>query len=65
MPSTIDPCLFLRDNLAIILYVDDAILISRDDSVISEFLTKLKKAEFEFTEDGDFASYLGVTIKSF
>ena len=62
-PSDIDPCLFLKDNLAIIVYVDDAIILSRDDSTITTFLNKLEKDSFEFTIDGDFASYLGVTIK--
>ena len=60
--SPIDPCLFLRENLSIIVYVDDAILMSKDDITIDKFLDKMTKDNFEFTVDGDFASYLGVTV---
>ena len=60
--SPIDPCLFLRENLSIIVYVDDAILMSKDDKTIDNFLGKMATDDFEFTVDGDFASYLGVTV---
>ena len=49
----------MRDEIAIIVYVDDAILISKDSSIIDKFLEKLERDSFEFTVDGDFASYLG------
>ena len=39
----VDSCLFLRPGLAIILYVDDAILISKDSSEASHKQSKSSK----------------------
>ena len=61
--SEFDPCLFLRHDCMICLYVDDAILHARDDAVLDSVLKQIAAAQFPFTRDADFASYLGVLIE--
>ena len=61
--SDFDPCLFIRHDCMICLYVDDAIIHARDDATISSVKAQLEKAELAFSEDTDFASYLGVLIE--
>jgi hypothetical protein len=59
--SAIDSCLFLRNDCAFILYVDDGIFFSKDDQVMDAILTQLGK-DFDVEVQGDFAGYLGVEI---
>ena len=61
--SSYDPCLFIRKDCLLCLYVDDAILHAKDDSVLREVLDAIKAAGFAYSEDEDFASYLGVLIE--
>ena len=61
--SSYDPCLFIRKDCLLCLYVDDAILHARDESVLREVLSCIDKAGFAFSEDKDFASYLGVLVE--
>ena len=62
--SEIDPCLFVRRDCVIVLYVDDAILMSRNDASIDKVLQELKDAKYSFSREGDFRSYLGVQIEN-
>jgi hypothetical protein len=61
--SIIDPCLFLKDNIAFVNYVDDGIFIAKNDSDISKEMAHLAKLSFDFSEEDDYAGYLGVQIK--
>lgn len=60
--SDIDPCIFIRDDMIIISYVDDCVLISYSKDVIDIFIKDLGVGEenFVFTDDGDLKNYLGV-----
>ena len=53
--------------MIILVYVDDCILISKEDLVIQNFIRSLKAGteDFVFTEEGTMNSYLGVDISSF
>ena len=61
--SEFDPCLFMRNDCIILLYVDDAILMARDDAAIEKALQELRDAKYSFSRDGDFRSYLGIQIE--
>jgi hypothetical protein len=63
--SVIDSCLYYRDNLTFIHYVDDGIIISNNnnDNAIERFITKLKDLGFYLGKESDYAGYLGVEIK--
>jgi hypothetical protein len=61
--SAIDSCLYYRDNLIFIHYVDDGIIISNDDEAIKRFITELQDLGFDLGKESDYAGYLGVEIK--
>ena len=56
--STIDECLFTKKGLLLILYVDDACLISPSQSAILQEISSLQK-DFDLTDEGPFQDYLG------
>ena len=62
--SLSDPCVFIRENMIVLVYVDDCILISKDPSVVEKFIQSLKdgKENFDFTDKGSMSSYLGVDV---
>jgi histone deacetylase 1/2 len=60
--STIDPCLFLRKDIIIVLYVDDCILFARSDAVLDNFLSNLKDS-FTLTSAMDVGAFLGIDIR--
>ena len=64
LPSAVDPCVFIRNNCIILIYVDDCIIISKEEKVIDDFVTSMinGKENFILTDDGDLARFLGVEI---
>jgi len=62
--SVADPCVFLRENMIILCYVDDCILLSPKKEIIDEFLISLKHGpeQFIFTDEGNIERYLGVEV---
>ena len=50
--------------MIVLTYVDDCILISKESSVIDEFIQSLKNGSenFDFTDEGTMSSYLGVDV---
>ena len=55
--SDVDSCLFMKDNVILILYVDDAALISPDLHHIKSCIQFLQK-DFSLTDDGPLHNYL-------
>ena len=64
MESVSDPCVYITKDLIVLVYVDDCILISKNESVITDFVQSLHNGpeNFVFTEEGSLESYLGVCI---
>ena len=60
--SELDPCLFIRKDCIMVLYVDDAILLARDDATLESILKELKSHSYSFNRDGDFTTYLGIKL---
>ena len=60
--SEIDSCLYLRDSLIFVFYVDDGIIISPDDDAILRFIDELRECGFDLGIEADYAGYLGVDI---
>jgi hypothetical protein len=60
--SSIDSCLYLRDGLVFVFYVDDGIIISADGSAIHRFIEELRECKFDLGIEADYAGYLGVDI---
>ena len=53
-PSQIDPCVYISKDAIILVYVDDIIMVSKEEKTINAFIQSLKigKENFEFTDDG-------------
>lgn len=63
--STFDQCLFLKDGIVIITYVDDILLFGESNAKIDEALEGVKSV-FDITEDDmdqDVFAYLGIQVK--
>ena len=63
--SLADPCVFMKANMVILVYVDDCILIAKHSDIINDFIESLHKGpeNFEFTDEGSMDRYLGVDIQ--
>ena len=57
--SDIDSCLFTKGTTILILYVDDAILVSPNKSEIASCIKSLQE-EFSLTAEGPLQDYLGI-----
>ncbi|CAJ1960803.1 unnamed protein product [Cylindrotheca closterium] len=57
-PSSVDASLFTKQGIMLVVYVDDAILISPDDSLIDSEIQSLKSSYF-LTDEGPLKDYLG------
>ncbi len=62
-PSILDPCLFVKDGIAVVVYVDDAIIVSKSKAKTDEFLSALEQAKLDFTREQTLAGYLGIKIE--
>jgi hypothetical protein len=62
-PSLIDECIFYKDDVIFIVYVDDGIFIGKDNSKISHIIQQLRNAHLDIEDQGHPADYVGVNIK--
>jgi hypothetical protein len=56
-----DPCVYTKDNIVVLVYVDDMLIFSRSMSQIEKFMRSLDK-EYDYTDEGDIKSYLGIDV---
>ena len=61
--TDIDPCLFVSDDVIILLYVDDTLLFSPKRSSIDRVLKQLRARGLELDEENSVAGFLGVAIE--
>ena len=59
--SQVDPCLFVRGSLMLLVYINNCLVFSPKDKDIKSFVNDLKK-KFVITDKGDISSYLGIQI---
>ena len=57
--SKIDPCLFVKDDIICLIYVDDTIFFAKDQTIIQNMIESLQK-DFDLTDEGDVDAFLGV-----
>ena len=59
-----DPCVFLRADSIVLCYVDDCIIIAKENHIIDDLVTSLKNGpeKYDFTVEGTTKNYLGVKI---
>lgn len=63
-PSEIDPCLYLKENMVLLTYVDDCIIISPSKDTINRLIASMQSGpeNFKLTDEGDVNKFLGVEI---
>ena len=75
IPLQINPCLFTRGSLIVILYVDDILIAAKHSTKIKNLIKSLKEGidittskvdlslkKFTFTGDGTIKTFLGVNV---
>ena len=60
--SKLDPCIFYRDGVTIVIWVDDCLIFAKDKATADQLLTDLR-TKFTLTEEDDVSSYLGVKMR--
>jgi len=60
--SAVDPCLFTKEEVILILYVDDAVIIFPDQEAITRVVKSLEKG-FALTDEGPIRDYLGIRVE--
>jgi hypothetical protein len=61
--SLIDECVFYRDDIIFIVYVDDGLFFGSDDDTLSLIIKKLRDSGLNIEDQGHPADYVGVNIK--
>ena len=66
VPSHIYPCLYLKDGMAILTYVDDCIIVGKSMQAINALVHSLQNCEEDFvlTDEGSIDKFLGVEISN-
>ena len=63
-PSKVDPCVFIVEDVIILVYVDNCLVFSQEKDKINQLIYKLKnKEKLDLTDEGDVDKYLGVQIE--
>jgi hypothetical protein len=68
-PSNIDPCLFLKNNMICVVYVDDTILCGPDPQALEEEIIGLgvnnleQRHSFQLRNEGEVGDFLGIRIQ--
>ena len=60
-PSRIDPCIWYKDDIVLVIYVDNCLLFSRNKVMADELIEKLS-ATFIFIDEGDKNTYLDFQV---
>jgi hypothetical protein len=65
IPFEIGPCLYLKENMVLITYVDDCIIISSSQESIDHLITLMQNGpeNFKSTEEGNINKFLVTEIK--
>jgi hypothetical protein len=62
-PSLIDDCVFCRDDIIFMVYVDDGIFLGKDDGQIKAVIREIQGTGLNIEDQGHPADYVGVNIK--
>ena len=63
--SKVDPCLYYREGLIFLVYIDDCLLLSPSDKLIDQGINNLCTAEprFNMEDQGSVNDFLGIQVK--
>ena len=61
--SEVDPCLFYKDGILFVLYVDDAICLTPDKRKADKVIKDLEEQKYVLTDKGSLLAYLGIQME--
>ncbi len=61
--SLVDDCVFYRDDVIFIVYVDDGIFLGSSNQQLHDIINKVCIVKLSFEDQGHPADYVGVSIK--
>jgi hypothetical protein len=59
--SLVKPCMFIKETLILLVYVDDCIALCPRNQPITDFI-KSMKTDYVLTDKGDVSAYLGIQV---
>jgi hypothetical protein len=59
--STVDPCIFYKDGVTLITWVDDCLIFTKEKELADSLIKELQK-QFSLSEEGEVSAYLGVKM---
>eukprot|EP00957_Ditylum_brightwellii_P209041 15359992-Ditylum_brightwellii.AAC.1 len=62
-PSAVDECLWYRDGVIFMFYVDDGIFVGPIQADINQAIADLRGRSFEIEEKGTITDYLGINFE--
>jgi hypothetical protein len=60
--SLVEPCMFIKGNLILLVYVDDCVAICPTNEPIAEFI-KSMQGDYDLTDEGSVSAYLGIQVE--
>ena len=61
--ANLEPCLFVKDGVICLVYVDDCLFFSKDKDKIRSMISAIEAAGFTLTIEDDVYAFLGVEVK--
>ena len=61
--SLMDSCLFIKQDIMVLIYVDDLLIVSKSSALVTQFLDGLKEDGFEIDDDSKLTEYLGIKLQ--
>ena len=58
-----DPCFFLKENIYLVVHVDDCRIAYKDEEVLNWLVNALEKKGLLLTKEGSFHEYLGISYE--
>ena len=58
-----DPCIFTHGTNILILYVDDCVILSKNNQDVDKIFDDLTQRGYKLTDEGSLEEYLGISIK--
>ena len=64
VPSKLEPCLYYRENVTLLVYIDDCIMFSPTEKELGKVVKEMRNSSLKFrVEDlGDIKDFLGIQV---
>jgi hypothetical protein len=61
--ALLEPCLFVKDGIICLVYVDDCLFFGRDEAKICSLIKEIEDSSFTLTIEDDVYAFLGVEVQ--